>query len=54
LRRFFRSRPVSAKLDKLDPPSDAKAANTALAQAFADNARVVRGVLGQLGSAKGS
>jgi type IV pilus biogenesis protein CpaD/CtpE len=43
---------VSAKLVKLDPPSDAKAANTALARAFADNARAVRGVLGQLGSAK--
>lgn len=42
---------VSAKLDKLSPPSNAKAANAALAQAFADNARAVRGVIGQLGSA---
>jgi hypothetical protein len=43
---------VAGKLTDLAPPSDAKAANSALAKAFADNARATRGVLTRLGSAK--
>jgi len=43
---------VAAKLTQLNVPTDAKTANSALATAFADNARAVRGVLGKLGSAK--
>jgi hypothetical protein len=43
---------VAAKLGELEPPADAQSANTALAHAFADDARAVRGVLARLGSAR--
>jgi hypothetical protein len=43
---------VAAKLGELEPPANAQSANSALAHAFADNARAVRGVLARLGSAR--